>query len=65
MNYDDEEQCDEYMITSDNIMLRVFVNLMATDSESQIREKIGEAIRLKYPWLETMILCFFMQIVVN
>ena len=46
-------------------MLRVFVNLMATDSESQIREKIDEAIRLKYPWLETMILCFFMQIVVN
>ena len=49
MNYDNVEQCDEYMITSDNIMLRVFVNLMATDSESQIREKIGEAIRLKYP----------------
>ena len=31
-------------------MLRGFVNLMATDSESKIREKIGEAIRLKYPY---------------
>ena len=48
-NYGDEDECDEYMITSNNIMLRGFVNLMTTDSESNIRAKIGEAIRLKYP----------------
>ena len=49
MNFDDEDECDEYMITSNNIMLRGFINLMTTDSESNIRAKIGEAIRLKYP----------------
>lgn len=48
-NYGDEDDCDEYIITSDNVMLRGFINLMSTDSESNIRAKIGEAIRLKYP----------------
>ena len=48
-NYGDEDDCDEYMITSNNILLRGFINLMTTDNESNIRAKFGEAIRMKYP----------------
>ena len=48
-NYGDEDDCDEYMITSNDILLRGFINLMTTDNESNIRAKTGEAIRMKYP----------------
>ena len=44
---DDEEE--NLSINHDNILLRGFVNLVNTDEETNIRSKIGDAIRLKYP----------------
>ena len=44
---DDEEE--NLSINHDNILLRGFVNLVNTDGEADIRSKIGDAIRLKYP----------------
>ena len=44
---DDEEE--NLSINHDNILLRGFVNFVNTDGEADIRSKIGDAIRLKYP----------------
>ena len=44
---DDEEE--NLSINHDNILLRGFVNLVNTDGEADIRSKIGDSIRLKYP----------------
>ena len=44
---DDEEE--NLLINHDNILRRGFVNLVNTDGEDDIRSKIGDAIRLKYP----------------
>ena len=45
----DEENQENLAINHDNIVLRGFVNLSTTDGEAEIRSKIGDAIRLKYP----------------
>ena len=44
---DDEEE--NLSVNRENILLWGFVNLVNTDEEDEIRSKIGDAIRLKYP----------------
>lgn len=49
MYVEDEDEEENLSINHDNILLRGFVNLVSTDGEAEIRSKIGDAIRLKYP----------------
>ena len=49
MHVGDDDEEESLSINHDNILLRGFVNLVNTDGEDDIRSKIGDAIRLKYP----------------
>ena len=49
MHVEDDDEEENLSINHDNILLREFVNLVSTDGEAEIRSKIGDAIRLKYP----------------
>ena len=44
-----EEDGEEFVINNNNILLRGFVHLVSTDCEAEVRRKIGDAVRLKYP----------------